>query len=171
MNKVKVNGYEFEVDERTGTMIASGALSVGKTAPRTHRAAKAGGSRHEESDHDGHGIAARFNGPTIEENLSAMNGKINQGSYKRMENAEVALLKTGASVQTERIAYVYRHIARTFEGWDNTFLDEVCFTCSPITIDENCIVVYSVLYIGHDFRSNCIFVQIFIHVQPPMPSL
>lgn len=84
MNKVKVNGYEFEVDERTGTMIASGALSVGKTAPRTHRAAKAGGSRHEESDHDGHGIAARFNGPTIEENLSAMNGKINQGSYKRM---------------------------------------------------------------------------------------
>lgn len=107
MNKVKVNGYEFEVDERTGTMIASGALSVGKTAPRTHRAAKAGGSRHEESDHDGHGIAARFNGPTIEENLSAMNGKINQGSYKRMENAEVALLKTGASVQTERIAYAY----------------------------------------------------------------
>lgn len=107
MNKVKANGYEFEVDERTGTMIASGALSVGKTAPRTHRAAKAGGSRHEASDHDGHGIAARFNGPTIEENLSAMNGKLNQGSYKRMENAEAALLKTGASVQTERIAYAY----------------------------------------------------------------
>ena len=95
------NGYVFVTDE-SGTVTTTGALQD-KTASRKGMPKKAGGSLREAGDHNGHGVAARFNGPPISANISAQNGKLNQGEFKRMENAEAAVLKDGGKITTERI--------------------------------------------------------------------
>lgn len=106
---VEANGYVFVTDE-TGTVTATGALQD-KMASRKGMPKKAGGSLREAGDHNGHGVAARFNGPPIGANISAQNGKLNQGAFKRMENAEAAVLKDGGKITTERIAYSSRKAA------------------------------------------------------------
>lgn len=106
---VEANGYVFVTDE-TGTVTATGALQD-KMASRKGMPKKAGGSLREAGDHNGHGVAARFNGPPIGANISAQNGKLNQGAFKRMENAEAAVLKDGGKITTERIAYSSRRAA------------------------------------------------------------
>lgn len=106
---VEANGYVFVTDE-TGTVTATGALQD-KMASRKGMPKKAGGSLREAGDHNGHGVAARFNGPPIRANISAQNGKLNQGEFKRMENAEAAVLKDGGKITTERIAYSSRKAA------------------------------------------------------------
>lgn len=106
---VEANGYVFVTDE-TGTVTATGALQD-KMASRKGMPKKAGGSLREAGDHNGHGVAARFNGPPIRANISAQNGKLNQGAFKRMENAEDAVLKDGGKITTERIAYSSRKAA------------------------------------------------------------
>lgn len=106
---VEANGYVFVTDE-SGTVTTTGALQD-KTASRKGMPKKAGGSLREAGDHNGHGVAARFNGPPIGANISAQNGKLNQGAFKRMENAEAAVLKDGGKITTERIAYSSRRAA------------------------------------------------------------
>lgn len=106
---VEANGYVFVTDE-SGTVTTTGALQ-NKTASRNGMPKKAGGSLREAGDHNGHGVAARFNGPPISANISAQNGKLNQGAFKRMENAEAAILKDGGKITTERIAYSSRKAA------------------------------------------------------------
>lgn len=107
---VEANGYVFVTDEETGTVTTTGALQD-KMASRKGMPKKAGGSLREAGDHNGHGVAARFNGPPIGANISAQNGKLNQGAFKRMENAEAAILKDGGKITTERIAYSSRKAA------------------------------------------------------------
>lgn len=107
---VEANGYVFVTDESNGTVTATGALQD-KMASRKGMPKKAGGSLREAGDHNGHGVAARFNGPPIRANISAQNGKLNQGEFKRMENAEAAVLKDGGKITTERIAYSSRKAA------------------------------------------------------------
>lgn len=107
---VEANGCVFVTDESNGTVTATGALQD-KMASRKGMPKKAGGSLREAGDHNGHGVAARFNGPPIRANISAQNGKLNQGEFKRMENAEAAVLKDGGKITTERIAYSSRKAA------------------------------------------------------------
>lgn len=101
---VEANGYSFTTDEATGTTVIKGELKD-KMASRKGMPQNVGGSLKEPGDHRGHGVAARFNGPAIEPNISSQQGKLNLGGYKQMENAEAALLKNGERIQTERIAY------------------------------------------------------------------
>ena len=107
---VEANGYTFTTDEVTGTTIVQGELQ-NKKASRDGMPRNVGGSLKEAGDHRGHTVAARFNGPTIEANISSQQGNLNLGSYKRMENAEASLQKDGARIQTERIAYSSRKAA------------------------------------------------------------
>ncbi len=58
------------------------------------------------TDHSGHLIAAQQNGPAIKENLFAQDGHLNQGPYRSMENAELGLVRNGATVYTEKTAYI-----------------------------------------------------------------
>lgn len=101
---VEANGYTITTDEVTGTTVVRGELQ-NKKASRDGMPRNVGGSLKEAGDHRGHTVAARFNGPPIESNISSQHRDLNLGSYKRMENAEASLQKDGARIQTERIAY------------------------------------------------------------------
>lgn len=106
MSVTNVNGYTFSVDDTTGSTTAKGDLQGDHSAPRNALSAQAGGSRREAADQGGHLVAAQFNGPSIPQNLFAQDGKLNQSAFKRVENAERTQLKDGASIYTERIAYM-----------------------------------------------------------------
>ncbi len=100
------NGYTFRTDTETGTTTASGRL---QNTPAPRNAAlqrEAGGASRLPTDHGGHLVGARMNGPAIEENHFAQDGGINQGSFKALENAEQRQLNRGATIETERIAYM-----------------------------------------------------------------
>ncbi len=98
---INANGYEFSIDTETGTTTARGDLQSEKAL----RGGKMNISGKLSTDHDGHLVAARANGPMIPENIHAQNSQLNQGTYKRVENAEQRLLADNATIQTERTAF------------------------------------------------------------------
>lgn len=57
-------------------------------------------------DQRGHLIAAQEGGPNKSFNMTAQDGKLNQGAYKTVENTEVDLARQGYEVQTSKTAYV-----------------------------------------------------------------
>lgn len=106
---VVLNGYEFSIDQSTGTTTARGSLQ-NEAAKRDGAAqANAGGAARTSTDQGGHLVGARMNGPSTPENLFAQDGHLNQGPYKTVENAEYRLIsdpEKNASIQTERTAYM-----------------------------------------------------------------
>lgn len=104
--KTYANGYTFAVDDTTGTIIATGELQNTMAERNQAVMAKTGGDMKTETDHAGHVIAARENGPCIPENLAAQDSKLNLSTYKKVENAEHRIMKDGGEIQTERIAYM-----------------------------------------------------------------
>lgn len=98
---INANDYEFSIDTETGTTTVRGNLQSETAA----RGGKVGVPGKLSTDHEGHLVAARANGPAIPENLHAQDRQLNQGTYKRVENAEQRLLADNATIQTERIAF------------------------------------------------------------------
>lgn len=56
-------------------------------------------------DQRGHVIAAQEGGPNKSYNMTAQDGKLNQGGYKTIENAEVQLARDGHQVHTTKTAF------------------------------------------------------------------
>lgn len=108
---VEANGYTFTTDQN-GTVTAKGDLQSQTAARNSSAQVKAGGSARLADDDGGHLVAARFNGPAIDSNLSAQNSNLNRGSFKSVENAENRALQSGAKISTERIAFVSNDIAQ-----------------------------------------------------------
>lgn len=107
---IESNGYSFTTDDN-GTVVATGDLQSSTAARDGAMQASAGGSARLDNDDGGHLIAARANGPAIQENLSAQNSNLNRSSFKVMENAEQNAIRDGAKISTERTAFVGNDVA------------------------------------------------------------
>ena len=97
----KDNGFIFTKND-TGTLTGEGHVSTKgvKCGSRvTPEGMQPGCQR-------GHLIAAQQGGPNKSYNMTAQEGKLNQGAYKKVENAEVNLVKEGYDVYTSKTAYV-----------------------------------------------------------------
>lgn len=107
--EVRINGYMFSTDLKTGTTVAMGSLRAEKAERNAYLQRIAGGKLRQAGDQGGHLVATQHGGPPIRENLFAQNGKLNQGGFKELEQAEHKLItdpERSASIQTERIAYM-----------------------------------------------------------------
>ena len=104
------NGYTFTTDEN-GSVTAKGQLQNEAADRNGTMQVNAGGSARLATDDGGHLIAARANGPAIEENLSAQDSSLNRSSYKAMENAELRAIQNGAVIHTERTSFVSNDIS------------------------------------------------------------
>ncbi len=103
------NGYTFSIDTENGTTIATGRLQDVKAERNAQLQTKAGGELRESGDQGGHLVAAQHNGPPISENIFAQDGRLNQGVFKSIENAEHRLISNtqgNAEIYTERTAFV-----------------------------------------------------------------
>ena len=101
---IRQNGYSFTTDSQGRVVSAEGKLSINpdtgaarssqtKAAQRT-----VGWADRLSTDHGGHLIADRFNGPGSYVNLMAQDGNFNLGEYKKLENGWAKALDKGQSV-------------------------------------------------------------------------
>lgn len=101
------NGYRYEIDKAKRTRKVSGTVTEN---PQQRRSAKeqsrAGGNDRRPTDHGGHFIARRFNGPTEAFNHFAQDADFNRGLYQRMENQWARGIRRGERV-TVKIIPVY----------------------------------------------------------------
>ncbi len=95
------NGYKFTVDDN-GTITAEGTVPT-QGVECGKRVTPDG---MQPGDQRGHVIAAQEGGPNKSYNMTAQDGKLNQGAYKTAENSESALAKQGYTVQTSKTAFV-----------------------------------------------------------------
>lgn len=95
------NGYTFTVDE-SGTITGEGDVP----AQGVECGSRVTPEGMQPGDHRGHVISAQEGGPNKSYNMTAQDGKLNQGAYKTVENSESALAKQGFDVHTSKTAYV-----------------------------------------------------------------
>lgn len=80
------NGYDYQIDVLARPRRISGQLSLGPHARRVRsHQRRAGGTDRRPSDHGGHYIAVRFNGPGESFNHFAQDADFNRRSYAAME--------------------------------------------------------------------------------------
>ncbi|WED25511.1 DNA/RNA non-specific endonuclease [Vibrio sp. DW001] len=104
MNKPEPNktfkvddNYSFSTDELGRTKSVSGKLDLTTKDRNKYQQGKAGKSG-ESADEGGHLIASIFNGPGEKINLVPMNGNLNKGEWKKLENSWAEKLREGKSV-------------------------------------------------------------------------
>lgn len=84
---VERNGYRYEIDDRNRTRRISGEITLNSDQGRSRTAQlAAGGSDRRKSDHGGHYIARRFNGPKEAFNHFAQDSSFNRTDYAKLEN-------------------------------------------------------------------------------------
>lgn len=95
------NGFTYTIDD-SGTITAQGQVPT--------QGVKCGSrvtpDGMQPGDQRGHVIAAQEGGPNKSYNMTAQDGKLNQGAYKTVENTEVDFARQGYDVQTSKTAYV-----------------------------------------------------------------
>ena len=99
--KFEVNGYQYETDDQGRPISAEGTLRI--RDPEFKRdmdpmSAVCKGDQ-QEGDQRGHLIGHQFEGSGGIENLVAMDGKLNQGDYVKLENTLAEAVKDGADVR------------------------------------------------------------------------
>ncbi|WP_255200308.1 DNA/RNA non-specific endonuclease [Vibrio vulnificus] len=86
----KVGSYSYKTDELGRVKSVSGKLELNKVDRNTYQQSKAGKTDGIKDglvdDEGGHLIASIFKGPGEQINYAAMNGNLNKGAWKRMEN-------------------------------------------------------------------------------------
>lgn len=93
------NGYTYRIDVDNRTREVSGELHTTPAASRSRDAQRtAGGTDRRPTDHGGHYIAARFDGPTDAFNHFAQDANFNVGSYRVLENQWAKELGRGKHV-------------------------------------------------------------------------
>lgn len=84
---VERNGYSYEIDDQNRTRRISGEITLNSDQGRSRTAQlAAGGSDRRKSDHGGHYIARRFNGPKEAFNHFAQDSSFNRTDYAKLEN-------------------------------------------------------------------------------------
>ncbi|WP_458574224.1 DNA/RNA non-specific endonuclease [Lonsdalea quercina] len=97
----KVDGDKtFHTDEQGRTSLAASTLSPTKNDRNGYQQCKAGKCGNT-SDEGGHLIASIFNGPGEKLNIVPMDGNLNKGVWKSMENTWAKALKDGRQVDVK----------------------------------------------------------------------
>ncbi|MQL48219.1 FhaB [Photorhabdus khanii] len=96
----------FQTDSLGRTSLAEGSLSLSKNDRNTYQQCKAGKCGNP-GDEGGHLIASIFNGPGEKLNLVPMDGNLNKGAWKQMENTWASALKEGKQVNV-KVEPVYK---------------------------------------------------------------
>jgi hypothetical protein len=105
--KVDRNGYRYEIDEQNRTRRVSGEITLNPEQGRSPTAQRAaGGGDRRETDHGGHYIARRFNGPTEAFNHFAQDASFNRRDYAKLENQWERAKRQGKQVRV-KIVPVY----------------------------------------------------------------
>lgn len=95
--KYEVGNYTYATDELGRVNSVSGKLDLSKADRNTYQQAKAGkldGIKDGlDKDEGGHLIASIFDGPGEQINYAAMDGNLNKGAWKSMENKWAKALK------------------------------------------------------------------------------
>lgn len=92
------NGYSYTTDSLGRIKSASGKLSLNEAPRNPYAQTQAGRVYRLEGDQGGHLIASRFNGSGNLDNLVAMDGNLNQGVWKTMENKWADAIAKGQEV-------------------------------------------------------------------------
>lgn len=102
------NGYQYEIDGANRTRRVSGNLTTNTAQTRSQAAQRTAGVPDRlQSDHGGHYVARRFNGPTNDFNHFAQDANFNRSGYAALENQWAAELRAGRTVWVDiRPTYV-----------------------------------------------------------------
>lgn len=102
--KVERNGYLYEIDEQNRTRRVSGEITLNPEQGRSPAAQRAaGGGDRRDTDHGGHYIARRFNGPTEAFNHFAQDASFNRRDYAKLENQWERAKRQGKQVRVKII--------------------------------------------------------------------
>lgn len=97
----KVDGNKiYNIDAQGRTSLAESTLLWSKNDRNTYQQCKAGQCG-KLGDEGGHLIASIFNGPGEKLNLVPMDGNLNKGAWKKMENTWASALKNGSQVNVK----------------------------------------------------------------------
>lgn len=110
-----VNGHTYATDAKGRVVTAEAKVEL-KTADRNAYQQKVSGRADRlPDDQGGHLIASIFNGPGDRLNMVPMNGNLNQGAWKAMENRLAAAAQDGKSVEM-KIDVIYKDDSTRPEG-------------------------------------------------------
>lgn len=103
---IRKNGYRYDLDLEERPREIRGEVSIDETAQRSRRNQRsAGGADRRATDHGGHYIAARFNGPSDAFNHFAQDANFNRGTYRAMEDAWAASVRAGHRVTVDIVPH------------------------------------------------------------------
>nr|WP_252738976.1 DNA/RNA non-specific endonuclease [Colwellia sp. D2M02] len=122
----KVGKYTYKTDELGRVKSVGGELDLSKVDRNTYQQGKAGktdgikdGLR---DDEGGHLIASIFKGPGEQINYAAMDGNLNKGAWKRMENTWAKALKGNPPKEVKvEINAIYEGSSKRAEAFDVTY--------------------------------------------------
>ncbi|MEF2875598.1 MAG: DNA/RNA non-specific endonuclease [Collinsella sp.] len=99
-NKYVENGYSYRTDSEGRVKSAEGQLQLSKESRKqiSDSMETIGKGDQKEGDQKGHLIGDRFGGGNGLENIVAMDGRVNQSDYKRIENTCAEALESGHEV-------------------------------------------------------------------------
>lgn len=99
-NKYVDNGYDYHTDSKGRIKSAEGQLHPSKEPRKqiSDSMETIGKGDQKEGDQKGHLFADRFGGGNGLENIVAMDGRVNQSDYKRIENTCAKALESGHEV-------------------------------------------------------------------------
>ncbi|MCD7749516.1 MAG: DNA/RNA non-specific endonuclease [Oscillospiraceae bacterium] len=97
------NDGSYSVDPRTGSKTFTGSSEITKG---NHSGMPKRDSSYEKTDERGHIQMSALGGTNGRENIAPQSKDLNHGAYLSMERGERAALKDGATIQSEKTAYV-----------------------------------------------------------------
>lgn len=100
--RVEQNGYTYFIDRRGRTRYVFGTITENPAQSRSRaQQARAGTPDRRPSDHGGHYIARRYNGPTEAFNHFAQDASFNRKEYQASENQWARAKRAGQLVEVE----------------------------------------------------------------------
>jgi hypothetical protein len=107
-SRISKNGYQYELDFLLRTKRVTGTLVLNPKQGRDRKVqSAAGGSDRLATDHGGHFIARRFNGPMDAFNHFAQDSSFNMEDYASLERGWAAQMRAGHQVKVDiRASYV-----------------------------------------------------------------
>jgi hypothetical protein len=94
-------GYTYRTDDKGRIISAEGKLNLGEGKRNNHAQKVVGREDRQPGDEGGHLIATIFKGSGSLDNLVPMNGNLNKGEWKKLENMWAKALDKGKSVDVK----------------------------------------------------------------------
>ncbi|MGY5484127.1 DNA/RNA non-specific endonuclease [Paenibacillus sp. ALE2] len=95
------NGHTYRTDDKGRLVSAEGKLELGEAKRNNHAQRVAGREDRLPDDEGGHLIASIFKGSGSLDNLVPMNGNLNKGEWKKVENSWARALEAGEEVKVK----------------------------------------------------------------------